>query len=293
LQQRGDFTLRSGLIEPQILNNKLRLKLPRRPCREINLVPCSEPDPPQADFPNDWGGNADAIHIDFKIPSEHLINGERFDAEMQIYHIHPSRRRVPTIVSLMRASLTGYNSVLQDIIDHFQYIFDLHASQCTASSAAVAQNVTLSSVNLTTTSSQRSGQDSTTTSGGNSQMDDGYSNRTLRQMQHYIFSPYHEMLMPSIYFFAYDGSLTEPPCSEVVTWFISDIPMQMSYEQLEQLKRIQFDHVDPYCRRTSIHYQESNARPIQDTFGRPVRHCTVQNFLPDADIYGATGTVNV
>jgi carbonic anhydrase len=271
----------------------LRLKLPRRPCREINLLACSEPDPPQADFPNDWGGNADAIHVDFKIPSEHLLNGERFDAEMQIYHIHPSRRRVPTIVSFMRASLTGYNSILQDIIDHFQYLFDLHASQC----LATAQNrTTMSMVNETkakTTTTTTSSSSSSSSSWEKSHGKNEHSNRTLRRMQHYIFSPYHEMLLPSIYFYAYEGSLTEPPCSEVVTWFLSDIPMMMSYEQLEQIKRIQFDHVDPYCRRTSIHFQESNARPIQDTFGRPVRHCSAANFLPDVDLPGVVGTVNV
>jgi hypothetical protein len=79
-------------VERRIESNKLRLVYQRRPCADILDTVCSEPDPPTADFPNGWGGYADTLNIDFKVPSEHRMNGEVFDAEMQIYHLHADRR---------------------------------------------------------------------------------------------------------------------------------------------------------------------------------------------------------
>lgn len=57
--------------------------------------------------------------------------------------------------------------------------------------------------------------------------------------------------------------------------------MSISFEQLDKLKDILFNHVDQSCRRTSIHYDESVARPIQETKERPVYLCTPQDFGPD------------
>lgn len=246
--RRGDFTFRRG-ITAQILPNKLRLLFDRRPCADLDLPECSEPDPPHADFPNNWGGYTDVIHVDFKFPSEHLLYGERFDGEMQIVHLHPTRRRTPIVVSLMKAMVGGYNPVLQKVIDEFQYVFHDHASQCASKR-------------------QR-------------RMEEDSFNVTSRRGMQGIFTPHHELLVPSIHFFGYEGSLTEPPCSEFVSWFITDRPMTMSFEQLEQLKRIQFHHKDPNCRKTSVHFEESNARPVQDSFGRPVWRCTAQDFQRD------------
>jgi carbonic anhydrase len=276
--QRGDYSFSTGQIKPQILSNKLRLLFDRRPCPEVDSPNCTEPDPPQADFPNNWGGSTDLIHVDFKIPSEHLLYGERFDAEMQVVHLHPSRRRTPTRVSLMRASHTGYNPVLQIVIDRFQYLFDDHAAQC-ASRTRHARN-------LMTETHKLLGEGVVSpidfeSWGDFSTAHDAPLDHSSRKLQNTIFSPHDEMLIPSIYFYGYQGSLTEPPCSEFVTWFVSDVPMQMSFLQLQQLKRIQFDYVDPNCNRTSVHFQGSNARPIQDTFGRAVWHCTPANFVAD------------
>jgi carbonic anhydrase len=254
----------------------LRLQFQRRPCREINLPECDEPDPPHADFPHNWGGYTDVIHVDFKIPSEHLIYGERFDAEMQIFHLHPSRRRTPTVVALMKACTTCHNDYLQDVIDEFQITFDNHTAECATrmrrdrklmskAHTRFGKNVE-SSVDHDTSWKFSTSHEAPT-----------HPQRKLQQ----IFNPHHEKLVPSIHFFGYEGSLTEPPCSEFVTWFITDVPMEISFDQLEQLKRIQFNHVDPHCKKTSIHSKESNARPIQDTFGRPVWRCTPSDFVAD------------
>ena len=70
------------------------------------------------------------MHVDFKIPAEHRIYGEVFDAEMQIFHLHPGRRRLPAISVLIRVDPDGYNYYLQTAIDAFQYEYNLHRAQC-------------------------------------------------------------------------------------------------------------------------------------------------------------------
>ena len=92
LPQSGDHGVKGSSVDKQILSSKLRLVYERRPCQDIMDTVCAEPDPPTADFPNGWGGFADLMHVDFKIPAEHKINGESFDGEMQIYHLHPGQR---------------------------------------------------------------------------------------------------------------------------------------------------------------------------------------------------------
>ncbi len=53
-------------------------------------------------------------------------------------------------------------------------------------------------------------------------------------------------------FFHYNGSLTTPPCSEGVSWFVMSSPITMSPEQIAQFKQIVDD----------------NNRPIQQRYGR-------------------------
>lgn len=275
------------LIEP----NKLRLKYERRPCSDYknsNLLiytdACSEPDPPKADFPHGWGGYTDAIHVDFKIPSEHMIQGRRYDGEMQIYDIHPGRKRTPTRAVVMEASPGGFNYYLQAALDAFQYAYNLDKAQCAAKQRRDRRMI--SEVHHVLGNSNNTHHiDYKTWANYSTDLDDPdfESNRKLqdRLLQYGIWNPHNVQLVPSIHFYRYDGSLTEPPCGEWVSWFVCDQPMQISDTQLEQMKRLIFTHVDGDCNRTSVHYQQSVARPIQDTGGRPVAHCTKANFMAD------------
>ncbi len=56
-------------------------------------------------------------------------------------------------------------------------------------------------------------------------------------------------------YYTYSGSLTTPPCSEVVTWYVLKKPLKASRYQLRKFKEI----------------MHANYRPIQDLNGRPVR----------------------
>lgn len=59
-------------------------------------------------------------------------------------------------------------------------------------------------------------------------------------------------------YYTYEGSLTTPPCSETVRWFVMETPIQASRKQLEAL-RARYD---------------DNARPVQPLGDRTLKHVT-------------------
>ncbi len=63
-------------------------------------------------------------------------------------------------------------------------------------------------------------------------------------------------LLPSLLrYFHYSGSLTTPPCSEGVNWFVSQAPIELSAQQIAQFTAV-INH---------------NSRPVQALNGREVR----------------------
>lgn len=278
----GDFQVTGQHVEKRIESNKLRLVYERRPCADLTNTKCQEPDPPSADFPNGWGGFADVMHIDFKVQSEHTISSEKFDGEMQIFNLHPGRRRLAAQSVLIRAQTGGYNYYFQEALDAFQEQYDRNAASCGRRLREARQavsdvhrtlgsNVTSPFVDYLSWARLSTGNDFE-----NMMNTDG-----RKKYDDHAWDPYHEMLIPTIYFYRYEGSLTEPPCGEFVSWWIADKPMIISVEQLEQLKTILFTNVDGNCKKTSVQFGRSVARPIRKTNNRAVWKCTADNFGPD------------
>lgn len=289
----GDFRVSGSKVEKRIEHNKLRLVWQRRPCADLLDPRCAEPDPPHADFPNGWGGFADMMHLDFKLPAEHRIYGEAFDAEMQLFQLHPGRARLPAVSVLIRATPGGHNEYLQQAIDAFQMEYDLHRAECGNHIRNNRQLVTdfhRSIYGDSATESMLQSADYESWAEFSTLLDDPEflqkREEHNRKLSSGIFDPFHEDLIPTYWFFGYDGSLTEPPCSEIVSWFVMDTPMIISPEQLNQMKVILFTHVDPECKSTSTHFNGSVARPIQESAGRQVWRCTRNDFPPDHERSG-------
>lgn len=65
----------------------------------------------------------------------------------------------------------------------------------------------------------------------------------------------HDLLPTEDDYFTYGGSLTTPPCSEIVTWFVMKTPIEASPEQIQKFRTI----------------LNENNRPVQDLAGRTIR----------------------
>jgi carbonic anhydrase len=298
----GDFQLSDTRVDKRIEPNKLRLIFPRRPCPDINSTKCQFPHPPWADFPNGFKGIADVIHIDFKIPSEHWLRGESFDGEMQVYHLHLMNARLVAVSSLVRATSQGHNPHFQLALDAFQDEYNKNQATCAkhrnVNTDYVPPIVTKNSAGMTSITNATRwnnsaatwsvNENSTHTTSTNPINNANTTNLTNsgRNLHNILgaWDPYDPSIMPTIYFYRYDGSITEPPCSEIVSWFINDTPMIISVAQLEQWRMIQFTNIDPKtCQSTSVHSGRSVARPIKRPMAsdRVVTRCTSSNFSPD------------
>ena len=225
------------------------------------------------DFPNGWGASVDALHTDIKIPSEHWIKGKQFVAEYQLYHLHRERDRAPVISVMIDLHPNDEpNLHLQKALDEWQKVFDDDERECEDRSERANRRLggqTNSSAYMSSPLSYRR----------NAQED------TTKDREKKVWDPYHRDLMPSIHFYGYSGSLTEPPCTEFCEWRVLDKPMFISSTQLLQMKLLLFNHVDKKCRLTSTHHGGSVARPIQSTRSsrRSVYQCTCRDYLADDD----------
>jgi carbonic anhydrase len=93
----------------------------------------------------------------------------------------------------------------------------------------------------------------------------------------------YDLIPSSANFYHYDGSLTTPPCSEVVWWNVADVPLSISRDQMDQLIKYTTKYVDPKtCELdpSASPFDGTTNRPTaQDNYGRRViRICPVDAF---------------
>ena len=289
--KKGDFLLTDAEVKLEIQANKMRIIWPRR------IDNRAEPDTPSADIPKGWGSQIDATHTDLVIPAEHTLNGKRYDGEWRTYHMHPGGKGTAVIATLIDASPENEkNPAFQQALKAWEELFDYHRYQCLFSrrrraaeeGEEVIDNDLLHDDNIVDAKTASPFSFDEYRRHRRMQQGDGFEpvfdhgDLTDPLTSKGRFNPYHEDLMPSIYFYGYFGSLTEPPCYPIATWRIIDTPMKISEQQHLEMNRLLFEHMDETCVYTSNHFQESVARPIQKNVKRDIHKCTCKNFNSDA-----------
>lgn len=93
----------------------------------------------------------------------------------------------------------------------------------------------------------------------------------------------YDLIPPAANFYQYDGSLTTPPCSEVVWWNVADVPLSISKGQMEKLKTYTTKYIDPKtCELdpSASAFDGSTNRPVaQDSGMRKVMRICPVNFF--------------
>jgi carbonic anhydrase len=71
------------------------------------------------------------------------------------------------------------------------------------------------------------------------------------------FNP--NILLPSdLSYFTYDGSLTQPPCTEGVTWVVLEQPLTMTMAQLNQMKLKSFSRASQALGSRQVQHMLTN-----------------------------------
>lgn len=286
----GNYRLDEEEVGMQILPSKLRIKWPRTfdkdkcPLSEYNATTnVGTKCPPSADIPKEWGDHLPVIHCDFKMPSEHTLNGKRYAGEYQIWHWQPNGRHAPVVNVLVDVPDTP--GMMEDEYhnDYFQVAIDEWKKVHVRSDQCLLEKYSKTWVESTHDQASVGGEEHKGTTHSMSKL---YSLEPEESTTY--FDPYHSSLVPSVWFYGYDkASLTEPPCTPLASYHIIDTPMRISTSQFHELQYLLFSHVDmdltdDHCTPTGVHFEGSVARPIQPLgVGRHLHRCTCTDFFSD------------
>jgi len=300
----GDYQLDNEHVKMQILPGRLRIKYDTR----ANGVLIREPEiytdefkgtphPPHADFAHYWNWHMQANHVDIKIPSEHTVCGKRSVGELTIWHLHPepdeaqrNGQDVIVISILIDIHPQGLpNLHLQKAIDKWKEVFNEDSKNCQSDRKLVESFQSDQYADLSAHSDFLTSDIFVDEIFGD-QKSKGEFQRSRRRNyeteegKNKGWSPYHKEILNSLYFYAYHGSMTEPPCSDFIAWRVMHDPMHISRSQLEQLKDILFNHKNQNCERTSFEYKESVARPVQNLHeDHTFYQCTREDYVSDKE----------
>lgn len=176
--------------------------------------------------------------------SEHALNGIKYDAELHMVHqkMDGDNLAVLSLFLDIHESSSKTKSLLDMVLLKWEEKADLALLSCS------------DSVDLP--------------------LESGNAGLSLS-----TFHPY--MLLPDSYsIYNYQGSLTTPPCSEIVTWNVVDTPVVVSVEEYDRLQSLILEFVD---RKTCKHATAASpsgltSRPLNPLNGRSiVRYCCSKN----------------
>ena len=86
----------------------------RRACLDVNIDECNVEQPPVANYPQYSSGMthfSDNLKWDHKKTGENWIQGESFDAEIQMIHAHLDCPRVSSMGVPIRAKEDSFNAI--------------------------------------------------------------------------------------------------------------------------------------------------------------------------------------
>ena len=167
------------------------------------------------------------------------MEGKQYAAEYQIYLIQnrKAQRGAPVISILIDLDPEDKpNAALQVALDRFQAEYEKDMAQCEARRRKERRLDAVLGEEFDATQDQSTWLDEPEEEEAKFQ---SYLRRAQeRQGGFPYFDPWDSEIMKSIYFFGYEGSLTEPPCSEFLEWRIIDTPATVSRKQLFQMKKV-------------------------------------------------------
>jgi len=237
---------------------------------------------PTIDLPNGYPFRWHAYLIEVHLRSEHLLDGRRYDGELQMYHLGQGdqKRQLAAVSVMLDASAYFDNPKLQMYIDEWQVIANEMQTNCTK------RRELSSGERDGMTSRNKSGKDVA----GAVHDQDSRQDKERRQLQdeedEENYGPRRKMfpydIWPTIYYYRYRGQITTPPCSQIVSWRVLDEPLRISRKQYKQLAHLMTGYIDgDTCENSSAASPRGESyRPVQqmNELYQNVTHCTEEDF---------------
>lgn len=211
--------------------------------------------PPSSDFSN-LSDREPAVYMDVKIPSEHYMYGKQYPGELHIGHRYTNKIVYIGVMIDVKGNET--NTQFDQFIKEWEEIAWQRKFNC--------------------------------------ENGDG-DNKASYSRKHPILLP-NEMksiwgkegkrsdfdlfsMLPTVYYFGYEGSYTAPPCVERVHWRILDLPIYISQEQYLRLQSLFMDSLTEDCAKNEVAFQGRVNRPLQTHKNKnDVWHCSAKYWKP-------------
>lgn len=256
---------------------------------------------PTIDIPNGYPTPWLAHHIEVHLRAEHVLDGRRYDGEMQMFHLGQAdqKRELAAVSILFDASGFHDNARLQEYIDKWEAAAEATNEACGEGVGSRKLRRQAKDVqthgpvgrdeffleddisHLFTDDMESPATSSTTTAFPPSMAGEQHS-RHLKEAKVPRKKMFPYNIWPTIYFYRYKGMITAPPCNEIVAWRVMDEPLVISRRQLSVMARLLADYRDPKtCAKATMTSETGeNVRPLQELnmAKQEVVHCTAKNF---------------
>ncbi|XP_067649508.1 carbonic anhydrase 2-like isoform X1 [Haliotis asinina] len=195
--------------------------------------------------------------IHFHSPSEHLVDGKRFDGELHL--VHYNKRYGSVGASVGKEDGLAVVGVFLEVIRSLHTLsigFHETKGTTTFSSFYTLRSSLLSDSAIVPQVAGESEDNAF------NRFVDGVAKLKGDEAENVSLDPRELLLMTDDYY-TYKGSLTTPPCSESVRWVVMDLPVLTTTDRLKVLKKVPVSGGDPLS-------VDTNVRPAQPVNGRPI-----------------------
>jgi carbonic anhydrase len=193
-------------------------------------------------------GVFELLQFHLHMNSEHTIGDIRYGAELHM--VHQLKDSDPVRLAVMGVFIEASSFEDQRLFDNILAGFD-----------AVADRTALA-CNLSAPVHWWTSENRTVTGSPNSQLQ------------------IYDLIPEGSTFYNYNGSLTTPPCSEIVEWNVASKPLAISVAQYNDLTGLVLNYVEPEtCKPDTIASPSgSTSRPVQDLNAREINHICPKGY---------------
>ena len=204
-----------------------------------------------------------ALQFHMHTGSDHAIDGVYFGADLHLVHQEENGDRLSVLGLFVEPSNPSDTPIFGNLLTGWEAAANATAEIC---------------------------KDASTQSNENRERALAKANRHLAEFNFYDLVPQGST------FYQYNGSLTTPPCSEIVFWNVVDTPLSISVREYIRMTTLVLDFVDPStCEKGSVAAPSGfTGRPVQPINGRTInRVCPseLEGVLPtDDSVEGESGS---
>lgn len=208
----------------------------------------------------------DALQFHFHTGSDHAIDGRYFGADMHLVHVeNGGSGRLAVLGFFFEPTDADGLQKFRDLLAEWEAVAAATILACAAKNQTIWSSQTpFPESNSSVTAEQGARRLTTSVE---------QDHRELPRS----FNPY-DLIPAGSSMYTYDGSLTTPPCAEIVFWNVIDTPVSVSVREFVRLTNLMMDYADPETCQLASEAAPTGftGRPVQPINGRKIeRICPV------------------